>query len=85
MEVGKKYYFMAHAYHHFIGEVVEITGPKSAILKNVIRVQSASGTSWTEFFKEGITENCVYTIWPDGQEVGPCFSITPWNHPIPRK
>jgi hypothetical protein len=85
MEVGKRYYFIAHAYHHFLGEVVEITGQRSAILNNVIRVQSCK-RGWTEFFRNGILskEDTVYTVWPDGHETGPCISITPWHHDIPR-
>ena len=29
MEVGKKYYIIAHAYWHYVGEVVEVLGPKT--------------------------------------------------------
>lgn len=84
MEVGKKYYFMVHAYHHFIGEVVEVHGPNRCIINNVIRVQS-SNKDWTRFFKEGIKgKDTNYTIWPDGTRISGDFVCVPWNHPIPR-
>ena len=82
IEVGKKYYFMCHAYHHFIGEVVKITGKKEAVLKNVIRVYSCS-RGWTEFFRDGAANDTVFTEWPDGTSLNDWFAVTPWNHPIP--
>ena len=84
IEVGKRYYFMVHAYHHFLGEVVEITGRKECVLKNVIRVQSCS-RGWTEFFRDGCKKDTTYTIWPDGYEITGWFGCAPWKHPIPKE
>ncbi len=84
MEVGKRYYFIAHAYHHFIGEVVEILGVKRVVLNNVVRVQSCR-RGWTEFFRDGMKEDTTYTVWTDGHELPDWISATPWPHPIPRK
>ena len=84
IEVGKRYYFMAHAYHHFLGEVVEITGRKECVLKNVIRVQSCS-RGWTEFFRDGCKKDTTYTVWPDGTEISGWFAAIPWKHPIPKE
>ena len=82
MEVGKAYYFMSHAYHHFIGVVVEIGGPSRARITNVIRVQSCR-RGWTEFFAEGLKDDTIYTHFPDGWVTG-AFGIFEWNHDIPK-
>lgn len=82
MEVGKRYYFVEHAYYHYLGEVVEITGPRSAVLRNVVRLHSCS-RGFTEFFRDGIMQDTEYTVWPDGHETCDCINITPWNHDIP--
>ena len=68
MEVGKKFYIIAHAYWHVIGEVVEVVGPKTVVLRNVVYVYS-SRKNWTEFFKKGIGTGDTYDIWPDGTTV----------------
>jgi hypothetical protein len=82
IQVGKRYYFMVHAYHHFIGEVVKITGRKSCILKDVRRIQSCM-RGWTEFFKDGAKNDTSCTIFPDGTFIDGWFAALPWNHPIP--
>ena len=82
VEVGKCYYFMVHAYHHFLGEVVEITGKRECTIKRCVRVQS-SELGWTEFFAAGCsTDNSVLTFWPDGLSIT-YFAVSPWHHPIP--
>lgn len=40
MEVGEKYYIVAHAYYHYVGEVVKVIGPKTVELKNVCQIHS---------------------------------------------
>ena len=82
LAIGERYYFMTHAYHHLIGEVVEITGKRECVLKNVVRVQHCA-RNWTEFFANGCKDDTNYTIWPDGTEVSGWFIKVPWNHPIP--
>jgi hypothetical protein len=81
---GQTYYFLLHAYHHFIGTVVEITGKKECVIKNVRRVQS-SQRGWTDFFAQGAGSGneTVTTTWPDGMEISGWFAAVPWNHPIP--
>ena len=81
MEVGKKFYIIAHAYWHVIGEVVEVVGPKTVVLRNVVYVYS-SRKNWTEFFKKGIGTGDTYDIWPDGTTVTAIIHI-PWEHEIP--
>jgi hypothetical protein len=85
IEKGKCFYIAAHAYHHFIGEVVESFHParKECILKNVIRVQSCS-RGWTEFWRDGCKNDTTFTVWPDGTEVSNWLFAVPWNHPIPK-
>lgn len=80
VEVGKKFYFFSHAYHHFIAEVVEITGKREAKVKNVIRIQSCQ-RGWTEFFRDGLRSDTTYTHFPNGTITW--FSVFEWNHSIP--
>lgn len=82
IEVGKRYYFVVHAYHHFLGEVAEITGKKECVLRNVVRVQSCQ-RGWTEFFRDGCCDDTNYTAWPDGTEVDNWMVAVPWPHAIP--
>lgn len=83
MEVGKRYYFIVHAYHHFIGEVVEILGTNRVVVNDVIRVQSCQ-RGWTEFFEEGVKNDTVFTHWPDGKELI-YITADPWHHEIPER
>lgn len=81
MEVGKKYYIIAHAYWHYVGEVVEVLGPKTVKLKNVRYVHRCQRT-WTDFFAQGIKNDTTYFVWPDGTVVT-AIIFTPWEHKIP--
>jgi hypothetical protein len=82
MKVGDKFYFMTHAYHHFLGEIVDMPAPKTVIVKTVVRVQSCQ-RGWSEFFRDGCQGDTVLTHWPDGCEICGWFVAAPWNHPIP--
>ena len=82
IEIGKTYYFMPHAYHHWIGELVEILGGNRFVLNNVRRIQSCR-RGWSEFFRDGAGTDTTYTTWPDGFVVDGSFGIAPWNHKIP--
>jgi hypothetical protein len=83
IEVGKKYYFFTHAYHHFVCEVVEVIGKHEVRIRNVARVQSCP-RPWTEFFKDGFKNDTNYEIFPDDGEIVGWFAVFPWHHPIPK-
>lgn len=83
VEVGKRYYIMQHAYHHFLGEVTEILGKNSLVLKNVRRIYSCQ-RGWTEFFRDGCGDDTIYTIFPDGYEIHNYMSAAPWKNSIPK-
>ena len=76
MEEGKRYYVIAHAYFHYVGEVVRVIGPKTVELRNVCQVHSC-GRNWTEFFRGGIGEDTKYDVWPDGLVVS-AIAFLPW-------
>jgi hypothetical protein len=81
MEPGQAYYFIVHAYHHFIGVVREVQGPNRVIIDKVIRVQSCR-RGWTEFFRDGINKgDTTLTYWPDGTRLSGDIVTVPWNHP----
>ena len=83
MIVGGKYYIAAHAYHHFLGEMVEILGPRRVVLNNVSRVYSCA-RDWTSFFAEGAKKDTTCTYWPDGMEIDGYLFVVPWHHELPR-
>ena len=82
IELGKSYYFLTHAYHHFLGTVTEVTGRKECVLSNVRRIQSCT-RNWTRFFANGARKDTNFTTWPDGTEITGWFVCAPWKHPIP--
>lgn len=80
MEVGKRYYFITHAYFHYLGEIVEIIGRRQVKITNVIAVHRCQ-RGWSEFFAEGCKKDTTYDVLSDGEiEVLNCFE---WAHPIP--
>lgn len=64
LELGKRYYIIAHAYWHFAGEVTAIT-PRGVSLKNVCQVHSCQ-RGWSQFLKDGFGTDTTYDVWPDG-------------------
>lgn len=82
MNPGDRFYFMTHAYHHFLAEVVEVMGPTRVRVTSVIRVQSCR-RGWTEFFRDGCKQDTFYTEFPDG-EINGWFAKWDWRHPIPK-
>lgn len=81
-EAGKVMYFMCHAYHHLIAEIVEMLGHQRARVKNVRWIYSCR-RDWTSFFAEGAKNDTTFHVYPDGEiSWFMCFS---WNHPIPEK
>lgn len=85
IEIGKNYYFIKHAYYHYVGRVTEILGVRRVALDNVVQVHS-SKKSWTEFFKSGFgvkgtTKYDIIGSSPDFEFLG-CFD---WPHEIPKE
>ena len=83
MEVGQKYYIIAHAYWHFVGEVAEVIGPKTVKLKNVCQVHLC-GRNWSAFFASGFGNDTKFDSWPDGTTISAIF-FAPWEHQIPSR
>ena len=81
MEPGQKYYIIAHAYWHYVGEVVKVLGPKTVELRNVCQVHSCR-RNWSEFFAKGFGTDTQYDVWPDGTTVT-AIAFTPFEHEIP--
>lgn len=79
---GDKYYFVNHAYHHYIGEVIEILGVKHCKLINVVKIHSCR-RNWTQFFADGMRDDTQYDVIPDGHEINGYINLTPWHHDIP--
>lgn len=79
IEVGKSYYIISHAYHHFLGEVTEVT-PRHVTLKNCVCVYSCR-RGWGAFFAEGLKDDTVCERFPDGHSCDYKISYTPWEHP----
>ena len=78
MEVGKKFYIIAHAYWH----VIACRRTRASQFQSCRMVRSflhrwnfvipgvySSRKNWTEFFKKGIGTGDTYDIWPDGTTV----------------
>ena len=80
VQPGKRYYFIAHAYHHFLAEVVEITGKREADVIDVRRIQSCR-RPWTDFFRDGCKDDTDFTVWPDCSLTW--FVAVDWPHEIP--
>lgn len=80
VQVGKFYYFIVHAYHHVIAEVVEITGKREVVVGPGAWVYSCR-RDWTAFFKDGPKNDTVIKRFPPGQfEYLAAFA---WNHALP--
>ena len=84
IEIGKTYYFVCHAYYHWVGTVVKITGKKECIVNNCVRVH-ACGRDFSGFFADGFGDDTTYTVWPDGTSVSDWFCVAPFEHRVPRR
>ncbi len=82
VEVGKTYYFIGHAYYHYVGTVTE-ANPREVTLKNVVQVHSCDHRSWTEFFRDGFKDGTRYDVVPDGTVVPLGLPYYPWAHKVP--
>lgn len=83
LEVGKKYYIIAHAYHHYLAEVVEVT-PRQLKLGKCAKIHSCK-RSWTEFFRDGAKDDTNFDTLPEGKILNSWLDAQPWPHAIPRK
>lgn len=82
VEKGKTYYFIAHAYWHFIGEVTEILGVRRVACRRVIQVHSCQ-RDWTRFFREGVKKSDTkFDVIGETPDMGYIVAHA-WNHPIP--
>jgi hypothetical protein len=81
MKIGETYYFVQHAYYHFLAEVAEILGPKHVRVTRCVRVHSCR-RDFTSFFRDGVGTDTAYTHWTDTELSGwICAAL--WHHPIP--
>lgn len=83
VEVGKRYYFIAHAYYHLIGEVTEVLGVRRVALKDVIQVHSCP-RNWTQFFAEGCKGDTRFDVIGETAETSFLLAHV-WKHGIPTK
>ena len=83
LEIGGKYYFLVHAYYHYLAEVVAIHGVRRCSVKNLVQVHSC-GRGWSAFFKDG----CKNDTKLDHIGSSPDFSYQiafDWPHAIPER
>ena len=84
MQPGKVYYFIVHAYHHFIARLDEITGPQKGRVSHVYKIHSST-RGWTEFFEEGAGKagsgTTNFMKFPPGEITW--MAAFDWNHPYP--
>lgn len=80
VEAGRQYYFIIHAYHHVIAEVIEVLGRRHVDAKKVAWIYSCK-RGWDLFFKDGAKEDTTFRAFPDGDFV--YQAAFEWKHPIP--
>lgn len=83
IEVGQTYYFIAHAYWHYVGEVTEILGVRRVACKRVVQVHSC-GRPWTRFFAEGFATDTKHDFIGEAADLSYIVAFA-WPHPIPEK
>jgi hypothetical protein len=84
IEQGKKYYFIVHAYYHYIAEVATINGKKSIISGRCVQVHSCR-RSWTQLFKDGASDDTQFDELPNGTPIDNWIMAIPWHHNVPKK
>lgn len=82
IQVGHRYYFIVHAYHHFLGEVVEVTGKKSCSLRLASKIHSC-GRGWEEFFRDGCKSDTRHDFIGDVEEIDGWMFVKEWTHKLP--
>ena len=83
LKVGERYYFVAHAYFHYVGTVEEILGVRRVALKDAVQVHRC-GRNWTDFFKNGFGKDTTYDVIGNIPDVG-FISAIEWNHDVPNR
>ncbi len=78
MNINEAYYVMSHVYHHYLGEVVDVT-PRLVTLKNVVRVHSCK-RGWEDLFIQGLLDDTTCQRFPDGTTVPYDLGYFPWKH-----
>lgn len=81
IEVGKRYYFIVHAYHHVIATVTAVTGKRECDMTDVRWIYSCA-RNWTQFFRDGALNDTVCHIFPPGHNVSFTASFE-WPHSLP--
>lgn len=81
--VGNTYYFITHAYYHYIATVVEVLGTRRVSVTNVVQVHSCQ-RGWTEFFRDGFKKDTKYDLLPDCPDLSYIVPFV-WKHPIPKE
>lgn len=81
VEIGKCYYFVAHAYYHYIAEVTEIIGVRRVATRNTIQLHSCP-RGWSEFLRNGCQTDTNYSVIGEIAEVSFIIAI-PWKHDVP--
>lgn len=81
IKVGDRVYLIVHAYHHYIGEVVEILGVRRVALGNASKIHSCN-RGWEEFFLEGIGDDTRYD-YVGGMPDLAYMIAHEWNHDLP--
>ena len=82
IEVGKSYYFIVHAYHHYIGTVEKELGVQRVSLKNCIKIYSCD-RDWESFFRDGCRKDDTRYDFVGNKPDVRFFDCFEWNHPIP--
>lgn len=80
LQTNKPYYFMCHAYHHFVGVLKKTNGKRMGYVTKLVRIQSCK-RGWDKFFEEGMMSDTKYARFPDGELTW--FAAFEWNHPLP--
>ena len=84
LKVGSAYYFIAHAYHHYIGTVAEVS-PRWAKLVNCVKVMGDS-RGWEKLLFRGFGKETSYQHVPDGTLVPlGAMPAHPFDHDVPKR
>ncbi len=84
MKVGQTYYFITHAYYHYLGEVAEILGVRRVACRRVVQIHSDSRT-WTEFFRVGCRDGKTkLDVIGEAADMSYIAAFV-WHHDIPEE
>lgn len=80
LEPGQAYYFIVHAYYHYIAVLKKNLGVRRASLTKVRQIHSCQ-RGWTEFFKNGMADDTRFDTLADIPSTGYLVAFK-WDHPI---